>query len=74
MLLSMLVLQPRSCMIPQPDSSAEEDKVRIAFDGDAVVFDEESEAIYKQRGLEAFFENERDNADKPLPKVLSLSC
>jgi 5'-nucleotidase len=53
---------------PPADTSAKDDKVRIAFDADAVLFDEESEAIYKQRGLEAFFENERNNADKPLPE------
>lgn len=30
------------------------DQVRIAFDGDAVLFSEESELIYKKDGLEAF--------------------
>lgn len=42
------------------------DQVRIAFDADAVLFSEESEAIYRTKGLEAFYENERQNADKPL--------
>jgi 5'-nucleotidase len=53
---------------PPADASAKDDKVRIAFDADAVLFDEESEAIFKQHGLDAFFENERKNADKPLPE------
>lgn len=42
------------------------DQVRIAFDADSVLFSEESEAIYQSRGLEAFYENERKNANKPL--------
>lgn len=42
------------------------DQVRIAFDGDAVLFSEKSELIYKQHGLEAFIEHEKQNADNPL--------
>ena len=40
---------------------------RIAFDGDAVLFSEESEKIYKDKGLPAFLQHERENANKPLP-------
>lgn len=43
-------------------------QIRIAFDGDAVLFTDESEMIYQREGLEAFEENERKNADKPLPQ------
>jgi len=42
--------------------------VRIAFDGDAVLFSDESERIYQQYGLEAFLKHEKKNAKKPLPK------
>lgn len=42
------------------------DQVRIAFDGDAVLFGEESELIYKEKGIDAFMEHERLNADNPL--------
>jgi 5'-nucleotidase len=42
--------------------------VRIAFDGDAVLFSDESEKIYQKSGLEAFLKHERKNAKKPLPK------
>lgn len=42
------------------------DEVRIAFDGDAVVFSEESDLIYKEKGLQAFFEHEQRNAQKPM--------
>jgi 5'-nucleotidase len=42
--------------------------VRIAFDGDAVLFSDESEKIYQKYGLEAFLKHERKNAKNPLPK------
>ncbi|WP_434581563.1 5'-nucleotidase [Sulfurimonas sp. NW15] len=44
------------------------DQVRIAFDGDAVLFSEESELIYKEKGLEAFIEHEIKNKDNPLKR------
>jgi 5'-nucleotidase len=42
-------------------------QLRIAFDGDAVLFSDESERIYQQQGLAAFTENERSAAKTPLP-------
>lgn len=44
------------------------DQVRIAFDGDAVLFSEESELIYKREGLDAFIEHEKSNAKNPMEK------
>ena len=41
-------------------------QIRIAFDGDAVLFSDESEQIYKEQGLEAFEENERLRANQPM--------
>ena len=43
-------------------------QIRIAFDGDAVIFSDESEKIYKEKGLLAFAEHEHKNAQKPLPE------
>jgi len=43
-------------------------QVRIAFDGDAVLFIEESELVYKEKGLEAFVEHEKENKDNPMKK------
>lgn len=43
-------------------------QIRIAFDGDAVLFSDESEQIFKEKGLEAFEENERRLAESPLKK------
>lgn len=42
--------------------------VRIAFDGDAVLFGDESEKIYQSGGLEAFLKHEIENAKNPLSK------
>lgn len=41
-------------------------QLRIAFDGDAVLFADESEQIFARDGLRAFEENERKLAKKPL--------
>lgn len=48
------------------ESNGPIDEVRIAFDGDAVVFSPESDMIYKERGIEAFLANERANAQNPM--------
>lgn len=53
----------------KPESTFEEvEQIRIAFDGDAVIFSDESERIYQEQGIEAFEEHERENALKPLPE------
>src|SRR5690606_28854510 len=41
-------------------------QLRIAFDGDAVVFSDEAERIYKSQGLPAFAASERAAAHDPL--------
>lgn len=47
-------------------SDVESNQVRIAFDGDAVLFSEDSEIVYKTQGLEAFLEFELQHASDPL--------
>jgi 5'-nucleotidase len=42
-------------------------EVRIAFDGDAVLFSDEAEQIYQRQGLPAFQQHESDKAVLPLP-------
>ncbi|TJW52022.1 MAG: 5'-nucleotidase [Mesorhizobium sp.] len=53
---------------PAPDPLGDDpsDEVRIAFDGDAVVFSPESDMVYKEKGLEGFLEHERENARIPM--------
>ncbi|QEY63599.1 5'-nucleotidase [Metapseudomonas lalkuanensis] len=45
---------------------AASNELRIAFDGDAVLFSDHSERIYQTGGLEAFQAHERDSAREPL--------
>lgn len=40
--------------------------LRIAFDGDSVLFSDEAERVYQERGLTAFSATESDSADEPL--------
>ncbi|VAW33643.1 5'-nucleotidase [hydrothermal vent metagenome] len=47
-------------------TSGDNNQVRIAFDGDAVLFSDDSEKIYKQEGLAAFKDNEQKKAGIPL--------
>ena len=47
-------------------SAAHPDEVRIAFDGDAVLFSDEAERVYQAQGLHAFQSHERDRAATPL--------
>ena len=42
-------------------------EVRIAFDGDAVLFSDEAERVFQAEGLEAFQRHETDRHGQPLP-------
>ncbi len=42
------------------------DQLRFAFDGDAVLFSDEAERVYKSEGLEAFTASEKAAARQPL--------
>ena len=44
------------------------DQIRIAFDGDAVLFAADSERIYKKQGMAAFMEHEKSHANEPLSR------
>lgn len=48
---------------PQPMSNEE---VRIAFDGDAVIFSDEAEKVYQTEGLDVFNQVEKTHAHQPL--------
>ena len=47
-------------------SDAHPDEVRIAFDGDAVLFSDEAERVFRRDGLDAFQSHERDHSATPL--------
>ena len=46
--------------------AARADQLRIAFDGDAVLFSDEAERVFQERGLDAFAESESSAAGTPL--------
>ncbi len=46
---------------------AHPNEVRIAFDGDAVLFSDEAERVYQAQGLNAFQQHEVSKASQPLP-------
>ncbi|XP_035491320.1 5'-nucleotidase, cytosolic IAa isoform X2 [Scophthalmus maximus] len=49
--------------MPGKQTEVSESQLRVAFDGDAVLFSDESERIFKAHGLDKFFEHERANED-----------
>ncbi|HXU41524.1 MAG TPA: 5'-nucleotidase [Burkholderiales bacterium] len=48
-------------------ASRHADEVRIAFDGDAVLFSDEAEQVFQRDGLDAFTKHETTNVLQPLP-------
>jgi 5'-nucleotidase len=46
--------------------SNSDDELRIAFDGDAVLFSDEAERVFQSHGLDAFSQSEQQAADTPL--------
>lgn len=60
---------PAARVIPESAQAAERhsEEVRIAFDGDAVLFSDEAEMVFQSEGLDAFQRHETLHALKPLP-------
>ena len=57
---------PAALILPGATSSADVTEVRVAFDGDAVLFDAASQRVYDSQGLDAFHDREASLADEPL--------
>jgi 5'-nucleotidase len=57
---------PAALILPGARHASDEAEVRIAFDGDAVLFDGDSQRVYDRDGLDAFHEYETSHADEPL--------
>ncbi len=53
-------------LLPSRSSNHNNSQLRIAFDGDAVIFSDESEQVFSKGGLKAFDQYEKDSADTPL--------
>ena len=59
---------PAAQVYPHSAHASEEHphEVRIAFDGDAVLFSDEAERVYQAQGLDAFQQHESAKAQQPL--------
>jgi len=59
---------PAARVYPESVKIAEQhpNEIRIAFDGDAVLFSDEAERIFKAQGLDAFILNETSKVNLPL--------
>jgi 5'-nucleotidase len=60
--IAAATIMPEAAQMPRPHH----DQLRIAFDGDAVIFGDEGERISREQGVEAFGRHERENAHSPL--------
>ena len=60
---------PAARVVPESAQAAgrHAEEVRIAFDGDAVLFSDEAERVFQSDGLDAFTRHETVHALKPLP-------
>ena len=60
---------PAACVLPgsQHVDDPHPHEVRIAFDGDSVLFSDEAERINHEQGLDAFHKHESERASQPLP-------
>jgi 5'-nucleotidase len=53
-------------ILPSQVRTTHPGQLRIAFDGDAVIFGDESERVSQEQGLDAFQRNESERWDEPL--------
>lgn len=60
---------PAAMVFPQSKQIAESHphEIRIAFDGDAVLFSDEAEQVFQSKGLDAFVAHENHKVAVPLP-------
>ena len=56
-------------IIPHEVGEFDENRqIRLAFDGDAVLFDDEAERVFKDHGLQGFRDHEVEHAARPMKK------
>lgn len=53
-------------ILPNSKSHNASEELRIAFDGDSVLFSDEAERVFQSQGEDAFHQNEHINANNPL--------
>lgn len=57
---------PAATILPSKAATSGSEQLKIAFDGDSVLFSDEAEKIFHHYGLEAFAQSEKEAADRPL--------
>lgn len=55
-----------AALVPSAVAQTEDERIRLAFDGDAVLFSDEAERVFRSDGLAAFKASERTSARQPL--------
>ncbi len=55
-----------AAIVPSQVTTRKDQELRIAFDGDAVLFSDEAERVYQEQGLAAFAASEQAQAREPL--------
>lgn len=55
-----------AALVPSAVRRNGDDRIRLAFDGDAVLFSDEAERVFREDGLAAFKASERSSARQPL--------
>lgn len=63
-----LILRSEDRIAVQRGSGEEISQIRIAFDGDAVLFSGEAEEVFRREGVEAFCRSEKEKASLPLER------
>ncbi|KAG7226136.1 hypothetical protein INR49_014230 [Caranx melampygus] len=51
---------------PEKITEAPDTQLRVVFDGDAVLFSNESELVFKQQGLQGYMDHEREHVNKAM--------
>lgn len=63
---ALVAEQAAAQMLSTGSAHNHNDEIRIAFDGDAVLFSDESERIYQEHGLDAFIDHEQETRNEPM--------
>jgi 5'-nucleotidase len=64
---ALLAGHAAATILPSEVENSGSEELKIAFDGDAVLFSDEAEQVFQQQGLNAFSKTEKRSANDPLP-------
>ncbi|MXZ80768.1 MAG: 5'-nucleotidase [Gammaproteobacteria bacterium] len=65
--LALSIGHAAATILPSEAQEQPNDLLKIAFDGDSVLFSDASDRIYREKGIVEFAEHERKSARQPLP-------